>query len=176
VTEPTPEETQAELDAELADMRAKDAEREAAEGQSWDAFWAEVEGPHETEIIRGVPVKVPRDLPLSFELRAEARKNQSGADAIKPLLADLFGVDVLDAWIEAGMGSREFETVLLWGMSHGKGRPISFRQAYEEAKALEEGKANAAKTPDGNASAASGGRSKRTSAANTASARKKSQT
>lgn len=37
---------------------------------SWDAFWAEVAGEQRTEVIRGIEVPVPTDLPLALEKRA----------------------------------------------------------------------------------------------------------
>lgn len=172
--EPTPEQIKAELAAELAEMRAKDAAREASEGQSWDAFWAEVHGPVETATIRGVTVQVPRDLPLSFEYRASATRDSSRQEDHKALLKDLFGVDVLDAWVDAGMGAIEFQVVLFWAVSHGRGKPISFREAYEQVLGMERGKAEAARTRTGDESAATGGRSKRTSPGSTASRRRTS--
>lgn len=115
---------------------------DAAEEAGWDAFWdevlreeAEASGRAPTETIRGVTVKVPQDLPLKFEAKARQLRSSNDEEAFASLLADLFGADVLDAWRENGMGAREFRTVLAWGMSHGRGKPITFREAYELVQA-----------------------------------------
>lgn len=115
---------------------------DAVEEAGWDAFWdevlreeAEAAGRAPTEVIRGVTVKVPRDLPLKFQIKSQRMRDRDDEDAFAELLAELFGADVLDAWREAGMGAREFRTVLAWAMAHGRGRPISFREAYELVRA-----------------------------------------
>ncbi|WP_101788645.1 hypothetical protein [Nonomuraea indica] len=154
---------------------------EVAETQSWDDFWAEVQraeqaartGPP-TQIIRGVEVRVPHDLPLLFERKVDQLRDSGDEDAFAELLADLFGADVLDAWTEAGMMAREFQVVLAWGMANGKGREMSFREAYELVVAQDgdEGKGKSS-TRTNARSGGTGGRSKRTSAANTSSRRKR---
>lgn len=60
--------------------------------------------------------------------------------ATKALLRDLFGRDVLDVWVEEGMTEAEFQVVLLWGMAHGKGAPMTFREAYDAYREREQGK------------------------------------
>jgi hypothetical protein len=152
------------------------------EFESWDAFWTSVQraeqaertGPP-TQTIRGVTVTVPHDLPLLFERKVDQLKSSDSQDAFKELLADLFGVDVLDAWTENGMTAREFETVLAWGMANGKGREMSFREAYElvRDKQANGGKAGGSTRKSGK-SGGSGRSSKPTSAANTSSPRSKS--
>lgn len=155
-------------------------EAEANEFEAFDDFWAEVQrkeaeertGP-ETVTIRDVTVKVPHDLPLRFELKTDRLKKSGSIEAFKELLADLFGADVLDAWVEAGMTEREFQTVLAWGMANGKGKPVTFREAYELVREKAEGKAETSSTRKNAASGATGGRSRRTSGASTASHRKR---
>lgn len=158
---------------------------QAVEEAGWDAFWDETlrqeaaeHGHAPTETIRGVTVKVPQDLPLRYEVKASRLKDSSDDTAFAELLAELFGVDVLDVWREAGMGAREFRVILAWGLSHGKGKPISFREAYETVmKATDdeddedaEGKA----PPSTSGGSANGGRSsKPTSRASTGSRRKR---
>lgn len=155
----------------------------------WDAFWeeatrkeAEKRGQALTKVIRGVTVKVPHDIPMSFEFRAKKLKNNSSDEAFAALLADLFGASVLDTWISNGMGGTEFRVVLHWGLSNGKGKPTSFREAYDYVMAREqgddakdeaddEGKASPQRS---GASGGTGARSKRTSTASTGSSRKTS--
>ncbi len=146
--------------------------------ESWDAFWAEVQGAG-TETIRGVEVPVPTDVPLAMEMRLKDLESDSSEEAIREMVSLLFGDHVLDQWIDAGMGLMEFKTVIAWGMAHATGTKVSFREAYDTviAAEAEEGKApnraarRAASTPR---SGGSGGRSKPTSSASTASARRRS--
>ncbi|MCC5580582.1 hypothetical protein IMZ11_33690 [Microtetraspora sp. AC03309] len=160
----------------------QDGQDEAKAYASWDGFWAEVQREEEaerggpaTEVIRGVTVAVPHDLPLRFDRRAEQRRRSSSEEDMKQLLADLFGVDVLDAWVEAGMTHDEIQVVLMWGYANGKGKPTSFREAYELVREMESGKAKSSTQKSGGGGG-SGGRSKRTSAPGTASGRKNSRT
>lgn len=149
-----------------------------APADSFDAFWAEQARGGRTTVIRGVTVPVPSDLPLSLEMRAQELSESTAETDIRELLALLFGTDVLDAWRDAGMGLLELKTVLAWGSAQGAGRDISFAEALEAVRAGEgEGKApsgqnraarRAAPKPQ---SASTGGRSKATSRASTASAR-----
>lgn len=147
--------------------------------ESWDDFWAEVTRQEKplTETIRGVAVTVPHDLPLRFQRKLAAIEDASSDDVYKELVADLFGSDVLDAWIDAGMTGTEFQVVLAWGLSHGRGKPVTFREAYELVRGAS-GKAGARKRSPrtSTGSAATGGRSKRTSTASTASRPKASRT
>ena len=160
---------------------------DAVEEAGWDAFWDETlrkeaaeRGQAPTTIIRGVTVRIPQDLPLKYEAKAKRLKDSSDDAAFGELLAELFGTDVLDAWREAGMGVREFRVILAWGLSHGRGKPLTFREAYDLVHAEDEddegegdggGKAS---TPTSGASASTGRSSKPTSGANTATSRKTS--
>ena len=164
------------LDNDLDDVE------EPTEHQSWDDFWAEVQrkeaaertGPP-TQTIHGVEVRVPHDLPLLFERKVDQLKDASDEAAFAELVAELFGADVLDEWIDAGMTGREFEVVLAWGMANGKGRNMSFREAYEliQERDNDRGKAPGSSTRKNARSGGSGGRSKRTSGVNTNSHRKR---
>ncbi|NRQ35981.1 hypothetical protein HII36_29725 [Nonomuraea sp. NN258] len=157
------------------------------EFESWDAFWDETlraeaaeRGQQPTEVIRGVTVRVPQDLPLSFEFKAKKLKNSDSEQDFAALLANLFGTDVLDAWVSNGMGGKEFKVVLAWGLSHGKGKPITFREAYDSVMAAESDDADDAEdegkdSPQRNAASGStGARSRRTSTASTGSSRRAS--
>lgn len=149
---------------------------------SWDDFWAEVEQRETpaTTVIRGVRVPIPHDLPLRFDRRLEQLQGSTSEADVRALLTDLFGADVLDAWVEAGMTSREFRTLLRWAVANGRGTAMTFREAYEAVRADEQqGKAQTeatASTPSSAASGDSGPSSKRTSPASTASRRRGSQT
>ncbi|MEV4837791.1 hypothetical protein AB0K05_24935 [Nonomuraea sp. NPDC049486] len=150
---------------------------------SWDAFWDETlrqeaaeRGQEPSTTIRGIQVRIPVDLPLGFEEKLRRARAAYDEATFKQLLQDLFGVDVLDAWFAAGMGEREYQVVLTWGISCGRGRPISFREAYERFQARQApGKAAAetTSTRPSDESDATGGSSKPTSAGNTSSRRKR---
>jgi len=150
--------------------------------ESWDAFWQEASGGR-TEVIRGVEVQVPTDMPLVMEKRIEELSDSEAEEDLAELIAMLFGEDVLGAWIENGMGAREFQTVLTWGMAQAGGRDISFGEALELVRSGGgEGKTLGPKGPNRAArrsapakrSAAGGGQSRRTSSGSTGSARKTS--
>lgn len=163
----------------MSDENHDDVDEQDDQGEekfeSWDAFWEEIRrkeeaerGGPKTEIIRGVMVLVPHDLPIRFDRRLDQLKGSSSDEDLKALLADLFGADVLDAWIDAGMTPMELRVVLMWGVAQGKGRAMSFRQAYELVKEGSEGKAESSTRKNGSAGS-TGGRSKRTSARATSS-------
>jgi hypothetical protein len=153
-------------------------DEEVVESRSWDEFWAEIErqeaderGEAATTVIRGVRVVIPHDLPLRFDRRLEAVQDSSDDADVHAVVAELFGEDVFDAWVDAGMRSKEFRTVLLWGIANGRGRAMTFAEAYEAVTT--EGKSLMPNRSARRASARSGGASKRTSAASTASHRKR---
>ncbi|MEU0199130.1 MULTISPECIES: hypothetical protein [unclassified Streptomyces] len=150
--------------------------------ETWDDFWAEVSGGR-TEVIRGVEVQVPTDMPLAMEKRVDELRESEAEEDVAELVALLFGADILTAWIENGMGVQEFQIVLTWGMAQAGGRDLSFAEALELVRdGAGEGKQAGPKGPNRAArraapakrSAAGGGRSKRTSNASTSSARKTS--
>jgi hypothetical protein len=156
---------------------------QAVDTSSWDAFWAEVNaGDAPTETIRGVTVRVPSDLPLGFQQRMNELRDSSRDEDVRELVALVFGPGVLDQWIAADMGSREFKVVLAWGIANGGGKPTSFREAFELVTAAEaEGKAPSAqpnraarRAATNSPSSATGRTSKRTSSASTGTARKTS--
>ncbi|MFJ5259086.1 hypothetical protein ACIQAC_01245 [Streptomyces sp. NPDC088387] len=158
------------------------ARKPAAEHQSWDEFWAEVSGGR-TEVIRGVRVRVPTDMPLLMEQRVEELRDSEAEEDLHELVGLLFSGNVLGQWIEAGMGVVEFQTALTWGMAHAGGADMSFHEALELVRSGDgEGKKQGPKGPNRAArraapakrSAAGGGPSKRTSSANTGSARRTS--
>lgn len=147
---------------------------------SWDAFWAEVAGEQRTEVIRGIEVPVPTNLPLALEKRATDLEDSERFEDYAELVGRIFGPDVLTRWVDAGMGLRELQVVLTWGMAQGSGQDMSFREAFETVmKADDEGKpeapagANRAarRAAQKKPSAGTGGRSRRTSSASTASTR-----
>lgn len=148
----------------------------AAKGaeQSWDAFWAEVGG-RRTTVIRGVEVPVPTDVSLRLRRRIEELQDSEDENHIAELVALVFGQDVFWAWEEAGIGAFEFQVILTWGMAQAFGREdYTFEQALDAVRKGEEGKAlgvPANRAARRSRSAATGGRSKPTSRASTASAR-----
>lgn len=167
----------------MAELRAvDDGDTDAVDTQSWDAFWSEVNAKRRTEVIRGVEVPVPTDLPLRFQQRAAQLKDSSDESDVRELVALLFGEGVLDQWIAADMGAMEFRVVCGWGYINGSGKPTSFREAYELIRKAEaEGKAPgeppnraARRAATNGRSSSTGTTSKRTSSASTGSTRKRS--
>lgn len=144
--------------------------------QSWDAFWAEA-APREQVEIRGVTVQVPTDMPLGVEQRIEELQDSTALEDIAELVSLIFGADCIEPWRKAGMGLREFQTVLTWGLARAGGRDMTFAEAFA---LVEEGgtpgKAGPNRAARRQRSAATGGPSKRTSSGSTASARSKSRT
>lgn len=150
--------------------------------QSWEDFKREVFGSR-TETIAGVTVRVPTDMPLGLQDRATALGDldeSARVEEFQELVDTLFGPDVFDQWVEAGMGQVELLTALTWGMAQASGRDMSFSEAYELVTSDDPGKAlaqpnrasrRAASKPR---SASTGGQSKRTSSGNTASTRRRS--
>lgn len=156
----------------------------APKSQSWDQFWAEVSGSR-TEVIRGVEVKVPTDMPLNFEERIGSLSDLSATsrpEDFEPLVSPLFGDGVFHQWYEAGMGAREFLTAVTWGFAQASGKDMSFAEAYELATGGDPGKAlgnrqarrTAKKAASKQPSASTGGRSRPTSSGSTSSARRTS--
>lgn len=157
-------------------MAARKAAAETVDTSSWDAFWAEVNaGDAPTEVIRGVTVRVPTDLPLGFQQRVNELRDSTADEDVQELVALVFGAGVLDQWIAADMGSREFQVVLAWGIANGGGKPTSFREAFElVTAAAAEGKAPSAqpnraarRAATNSRSSATGGQSRPTSSAST---------
>lgn len=116
---------------------ADEAERAAAaadENQSFDDFWAEVEAKHKprTETIRGVTVRVPTRASMRFKRRlASLDIHNTSEEEVNQFLAELFGGDVLEKWIDAGMGEEELAVVMAWAIACTLGREITWREAYE---------------------------------------------
>ncbi|MCP2261086.1 hypothetical protein LX15_004806 [Streptoalloteichus tenebrarius] len=139
------------------------------------AFWAEHDDTtRETRRILGVDVTVPHDLPLRFEQRLDQAGAAATEDDLRVLLVDLFGQDVLDRWVDAGITSRQLQVLLAWGIANGSGRRIGFAEAADIVAKAEAAKGKAAsRAPAGGssrtrASAGTGRSSKRTSAASMA--------
>jgi hypothetical protein len=148
-----------------------------ASSSSWKDFKAETWG-NRTEDIEGVIVRVPTDIPFGFEDRLADLSASSAREDVEELVIALFGVDVLNRWIEAGIGTIGLMTILTWGMAQAGGqREFTFQDAYaaitsdDPGKALAQPRNRAARREQ---SKGTGGRSKRTSSASTASARKTS--
>ena len=157
------------------------ARKPVAGHETWDAFWAEASGGR-TEVIRGVEVAVPTDVPMALEKRVDELRDSDAQEDLAELLALLFGRDVLEQWMDAGMGMLELQTVLTWGMAQAGGRDLTFAEALEMVRSGEglgkpKGPNRATRRATGapaKRSAAGGGRSKPTSRASTGTARKTS--
>lgn len=160
----------------MTEPRPHSRDDDQADTGSWDDFWAEIERAElaerdeaATEVIRGVRVVVPHDLPLRFDRKLIAVQESDDMTDVHDLVTDLFGDDVFERWVAAGMTSIEFQTVLAWGIAHGKGRRVSFAEAYEVVRSGKDRQSQSTKQ----ASKRSGGASKPTSRASTGSRRRK---
>lgn len=160
-------------------MAARKPTAETVDTASFDAFWAEVQGKRQSEIIRGVSVPVPDDLPIRFRKRMIELQDSDRDEDVQELVGMIFGEGILDQWIAAGMGGREFKVVMTWGLANGGGKPTSFREAFDIVQNADaQGKEASAPSPNRAArraatnsrSSATGTTSKRTSSASTASA------
>lgn len=140
---------------------------------SWDDFKREVFGDR-TEVIEGVEVRVPTDLPFGVSARLADLSESSAQEDFEELVIALFGPDVFAQWADAGMGYVGLMTVLTWGMAQAAGNDVSFQEAYAAIVSGDPGKVM---SPQPNRaarrrpSASTGGPSKRTSRASTGSKR-----
>ncbi|MFF9197344.1 hypothetical protein ACF09L_19260 [Streptomyces sp. NPDC014779] len=146
---------------------------------SWDDFKREVFGDR-TEIIEGVEVKVPTDVPFGVAARMGDLSESSAQEDFEELVCALFGPEVFEQWMEAGMGQIGLMTVLTWGMAQAAGNDISFQEAYTAIVSGDPGKAMSPEAPAPNRAArrsrsgSTGGQSRRTSPASTGSKRTRS--
>lgn len=162
-----------ELDPAVYERFQAEQDRAAAAAyDDFDAFWL---GAHEAKPtkIRGVLVKPPNDLPLALVEDVENVMGSTDLAAIHRVVRMIFGEDILGTWISAGMGLREFQTVLAWAGAHMRGKPVTFAEAMRianealDALEAEQGKAPANRAerrarkkkdrPGRNRSAATGG-------------------
>jgi hypothetical protein len=157
---------QAERDA------AERAAEQAAEHETFDAFWAEVksaEAPRYERIL-GVSVRVPTSMTLRFRRTLEQldiHGRDTSEEEVRQVLSDLFGPSALDAWTDAGMDDEQLSVVMAWAIACAGGREISWREAYDAVMSgkapasIAKERALAAKTPSSTArSGGTGGRSR----------------
>jgi hypothetical protein len=132
--------------------------------ESWEAFWAEIQPP-KYETIAGVEVKVPTGLTLAMVETLDRLADQGGLDTFRVIGSHLFGAEAV-AQLAERLDLGQWAVLTMWGLSHAKGTPMTFRQARDAA--AEMGKAPEKPTSARRSGSATGGRSKRTSPANTA--------
>lgn len=122
----------------------------AAAYEDFDQFWA-AQHPVTPAKIRGRMVTPPIDVPLALLEKYDQVQGSTDLDAIKDVLGDVFGPGTIEAWQSAGMGLREWQTVLAWAGAHMRGQPITFTAAYDLVKkAMAELEAQAGKAPASN--------------------------
>lgn len=119
----------------------------AAEYDDFDGFW-QAQHPVRPAKIRGRLVTPPIDVPLVLLEKYDRVQGSADLDAIKDVLGDVFGEGTIDAWTAAGMGLREWQTVLAWAGAHMRGKPIEFAEAYALVMAaMDEMEKQAGKAP-----------------------------
>ncbi|MFE6079968.1 hypothetical protein [Streptomyces virginiae] len=141
----------------------------------FDAYWAEISNT-KTDTVRGVTIRIPTDIPMAVEQRLADLQESSREEDLVELITLLFGVDAdaFDTWKNAGMGAMEFQVLVIWGMSHAGGSPMTVAEAHEAVvQATAEGKdpAGPNRAARRASSASTGGRSKPRSARTTGSTR-----
>lgn len=151
--------------------------------QSFAAFWAELQAErgHKTEYedILGVQVPIPTTMPLAFAFQLEDLKASESLDDFASLVSDLFGPDIFDQLLGAGVDEEMMVVILGWGMAHAKGQKLTFREAYKLVNPDGQGNAQAANRQARRAaqrqpSGTGGGPSKPTSGGSTGSRRNRS--
>ncbi len=148
----------------------------ARKSESWDDFVRTQFGAR-TEKICGVTVPVPTDFPLAFEELASNLSVESEESDFAEVTALLYGEGVYEQWKAAGIGAMGLMTALTWGVAQANGRDLTFSEAYAVVTSDDPGKAlnpPANRAARRQQSAASGGPSKPTSRASTATGRKTS--
>ncbi|MFD6968386.1 hypothetical protein [Streptomyces sp. NPDC059949] len=147
--------------------------------ESWEQFKVKAFGAR-TEVIEGVEIIVPADIPLNFTAAFSALGPESGIDDFGESVTLLYGEGVFDQWVDRGMGAIGLLTALMWGYMQGGGKDVTFQDAFQVVTSDDPGKAVTAVVGNRAArraqSSGTGGRSSRTSAASTASPRTKSRT
>lgn len=148
----------------------------APKSQSWDDFKREAFGGR-TEVIEGVAVPVPTEVPLLLEDLLAGLGPHSSIDDFAEVVDLLFGEGIFDQWKRAGMGSTGLLTAITWGAAQGSGNDITFLEAYQLSLSDDPGKAlgqRQNRAARRSRSASTGGPSKPTSRASTATTKRAS--
>lgn len=107
--------------------------REEAEGEDFEAFWAELDR-QGTKIrnVFGVDVELPPALPLKFEVAAQTLNRSKDPDDTRKMIGLLFGEGALQQWTDRGMDLDQFGVILMWGTANARTpRSMTLRRAYE---------------------------------------------
>jgi hypothetical protein len=112
---------------------------EPAPDAQFEAFWVAhgARGPERCTVL-GVEITIPSDLPLDVERRAGALEDSDDPEAVRELLAMVFGDGVLDAWTDRGLTIRQFQFLLAWAFARGDGRRVTFEEFWPEFEQLEQ--------------------------------------
>ncbi len=152
-----------------------DAEQDARDGEDFTAFWTarNRRGATLRNVVPGVHVELPAELPLAFEVEARRLANDRTLDAVHHLFGLLYGPGTLASLIEGGLTGEQLGVLLLWGAANGNGRALTLAEATAEFERMRAaaavGKADAPPTDSGPTSDGTGGASRPTSPASTAS-------
>ncbi|EFC80252.1 hypothetical protein [Parafrankia sp. EUN1f] len=166
------------VDPDEIEPSDRDDRDDRDEIEDFDVYWAEhgVEPEVRRARILGVEVEVPTDLPLEVEAIVQRDAGQLTSDDVDRVVTLIFGADVFEQWIDAGITSNQFPVICAWGMANGAGRRVTFAEAAElvaeqnAARPTNRAERRAANSPRGSASGRS---SSRTSRASTTSARRR---
>lgn len=148
-----------ELDPEVYAEHAAALDRlDADQVDDFDAFWAGEADKIKAARIRGVVVRPPADVSLSLLNRLDQVAGSTDERDMHDVVRRIFGRDVLNVWIDAGMGVRELQTVIAWAGAAMRGKSIDFAEAaHLAAEAMAE---NEASGKAGNRAARRAGRTK----------------
>lgn len=131
--------TAAQLEAELAELRAKAEETaEAIEDEAeesledFDAFWSSRKRKRKPLRIFGQVVELPPSLPLQFELEARKLQRSKTDTDVRKLVGILFGEGAMESWAESGMDLEQFQVLLAWAPRKITGEDVTLEQVANE--------------------------------------------
>lgn len=118
---------------------------EAGQFDDFDAFWRDQANAVRPAKIRGVIVRPPIDVPMGLMQQIDTVMGSDDEQSLHQVTAQIFGRDILSTWIAAGMGVREFQTVIAWAGAAMRGTPVDFAEAVRiVAEAIEQAEREAA--------------------------------
>jgi len=119
-----------ELDPSVYADHAAELDRlDAAQVEDFDAFWQSEVDKVKPAKIRGVVVRPPVDVSLALLQKLDEVAGSTDERAIHDVVRRMFGRDVMQTWIDAGMGIRELQTVVAWAGAAMRGKPVDFATA-----------------------------------------------
>lgn len=100
--------------------------------ESFESFWDDFAQNRvvPTVDILGVDVPVPHDVSLGLQQRVFTA-NGEDVDGMVELMEQMFGEEILEQLMEAGVTGDQMVIILAWGVMNGSGEKVTFREAAE---------------------------------------------